>query len=325
VASIPSYRTFERITTPRHLRKVAVVVLTESVSGFSPVSTSEQWFLNTCHVIGSVGVLVLKSLAYLTVKGGGESVQISRETLARHCGRSIRTVSRTVAKLKALSLIEASQPVPQAFDCWEPNVYRLTALGRHLAALLGTGSLPADPPTARAIPDIPVPLQSNSRNSEVQTSAPEMARPENIEEKRPGTAISQPVPSLGQDLELIIKALEQADARRFRHLPDWVFAKLRAGVSRCHMREALAALLANLDRVQSWAGWVQNRLEDLGKAEQIAEQRRQAAIENEAKWHQQRKQWEAERDQNRFRGQDLLQLFLAERRPQGQGSVLMQC
>jgi hypothetical protein len=280
------------------------------------LSTCEQWFLDTYHAIGSVGVLVLKSLTYLVLKDERERVQISRETLARRCGRSIRTVSRAVAKLKTLSLIEAEQPPPQGFDCWEPNLYRLTALGRHMAALLGTGGNSPDL-SARDIPVPPVPIESFNTNSEKKTSEPKMAHAEIIEEMPIETPVVEPIrqaaPSCGSDLEPVIQALERADARRFAHLRDWILAKLRAGVSRRHLREALEALQVNLDRVQSWAGWVQSRLEDMAKAERIAEQRRLAALAEAHRWQEQRKAWAEERERNPLPSGALWQLFQAER------------
>jgi hypothetical protein len=294
-----------------------VGVVDQLEAGSFTVSASEQWFLSTYHAIGSAGVLVLKSLAWLTLRGGGSDVQISRETLARHCGgRSIRTVSRAVARLKTLSLVEAHQPAPRAFECWDPNIYHLTALGRHFAAWLGTNANSPDL-SARDIPVPPVPIESFNTNSEKKTSEPKMAHAEIIEEMPIETPVVEPIrqaaPSCGSDLEPVIQALERADARRFAHLRDWILAKLRAGVSRRHLREALEALQVNLDRVQSWAGWVQSRLEDMAKAERIAEQRRLAALAEAHRWQEQRKAWAEERERNPLPSGALWQLFQAER------------
>src|SRR5262244_1634941 len=88
----------------------SVVIRPQPIPHLSP---QEHWFLDLYHAIGSVGVLVLKSLAYLTGEGGGVDVQVSRKTLARHCARSIRTVSRAVARLKACQLAMAVQRAPQ--------------------------------------------------------------------------------------------------------------------------------------------------------------------------------------------------------------------
>jgi hypothetical protein len=293
-------------------------------AGSFTVSIPERWFLSTYHAIGSVGVLVLKSLAWLTLKGGGAEVQVSRETLARHCGRSIRTVSRAVAKLKALSLVEAHQPAPRAFECWDPNIYHLTAFGRHLAALLGTGGNSPDLSTRDIVGSL-VLSENMQEDSEAKTSAPGMARPENTTEmpiETPAMApIPQAVPSCGSVLEPTVRALEQAEPRRFAHLRAWVGAKLRAGVSRRHMREALEALMANRERVQSWAGWLQSRLEDLARAEQAAEHRRQAVLEQEAAWRQQRKGWEQERAQNSLAAGELMRLFQAEQAARKWGEI----
>jgi DNA-binding transcriptional ArsR family regulator len=278
------------------------MIVVHDVSSHScDVSTTEQWFLDTYHAVGPVGVLVLKSLAYLIMKGRADSVQISRETLACHCDRSIRTISRAVTKLKTLSLIEAEQPSPRGFDCWESNVYRLTALGRHVAALLGTSPLSADF-SAWDMSGLLVFSQSNSRSNSSQTSAPPVSRPNKPTEF---SAAPASVPSCGQDLEPVVHALEQADRRRYAHLRDWVLTKLRAGISRRHLKEALEALSVNLERVSSWAGWIQNRLEDMAKAERIAEQRRQAAIEQERRWRAKWKDWEVERERNSYRPGDL--------------------
>jgi hypothetical protein len=121
------------------------------------------------------------------------------------------------------------------------------------------------------------------------------------------------VPSCGPELEPIIERLEQADTARFTHLRDWLGAKLRAGVSRQHLREALETLIVNLERVQSWAGWVQNRLEELARAEQKAERRRQIEQQREAAWRQQRDAWAAEREQNSYGPGALVALFQVER------------
>jgi hypothetical protein len=287
------------------------VVHDASLQAFE-LSTSERWILDTYHAMGSVGILVLKSLAYLAGKGRGDSVQVSRVTLARHCDRSIRTVSRAIAKLKTLSLIAAEQPAPHGFDCWEPNIYRLTALGRHVAALLGTGSLPTDFPT-RAIPGVPVCIETNTKTSEVQTSAPSVAHAEHPGKTPAPVPVPCTTPSCGPELEPIIERLEQGDATRFTHLRDWINAKLRAGVSRRHLREALEALSVNLERVQSWAGWVQNRLEELTRAERAEERRRQIEQQREAAWRQQREAWAAERKQNSYGPGALVELFEAER------------
>lgn len=276
------------------------------VSGPSTLGINERWFLSTIHAVGTAGVLVLKSLAYLSQKAEAETIQISRETLARHSGRSIRTVSRAVAKLKILSLIEADQPAPRSFDCWTPNVYRLTALGLHVAALLGS--------PARATDSIPVITKEENRKDSLKTSEPLMAHAEKPAETLKTATQQQTAPSCGSDLEPVVRALEEADSQRFAHLRDWILAKLRAGVPRCHLKEALEALLVNRDRVQSWAGWVQNRLEDMARGEREAEARRRHALDDEARWRQKRKRWEAERARNAYSHGALMALFQVEQR-----------
>jgi hypothetical protein len=273
----------------------------------SPITLSqpERWFVDTVHALGVVGILVLRSLAYLTVTEGPE-VQISRETLAHHSGRSIRTVSRAVGRLKALQLTEAAQPSPQSFDCWEPNVYKLTALGVHVAARLGTGGDAADVP-ARAIPAPPIPKEGFLENSQEQRSAPPMAHAETIA-VFPG---QRPAPGLGPELEPVVQGLEQADPRRFAHLRDWLHAKLRGGTPRRHVMEALAALRANLDRVRFWAGWVQHRLEDLARAEREAERARDRAGQDERDWRETVRRWEQERADGWPGGKTLGELIAA--------------
>ncbi len=268
----------------------------------------EQWFLTTYHTAGNTGILVLKSLAYITGKGEGDSVQISRDILARHSGRSIRTVSRAIARLKALSLLEAAQPIPHGFDCWKPNIYRLTALGRHVAALLGSGSHTIDF-SARAICDVPISLKSINKNSDKQTSMPPMAH---VEMAARATT-PRIATSCDRELEPILTMLERTDATRFKHIRDWVSSKLRAGISCRQLQEALEALLANLDRVQSWAGWIQSRLEDLGKAERDGERRRQIEHKREAAWRRQREVWLTERTKNSYGPGALVALVQAQR------------
>jgi hypothetical protein len=302
------------------------------------LSSAERWFLDLYHAIGSVGVLVLKSLAHLTLKGSGADVQISRETLARHCGRSVRTVSRAIGRLKALQLTAAAQPPPQSFDCWEPNVYRLTPLGLHMAALLGTGGASLNSPdlSARDTVGPLVPVQSNQKNSEEKTNGTPMARAENIEvfpqvgtaqpveaclpEEQPPTAppvlvpaSSPPAPQLGPPLELLAQDLERTDPLRFAYLRDWLRAKLRAGIPGRHLAEALAALGANLGRVTSWASWIQNRLEDLARAEQEAARARERTLEDIRQFKQKIAQWEQERAAQPSGGLSLTALVAAER------------
>jgi hypothetical protein len=272
------------------------------------ISPAEAWYLDTVHSLGTAGVFVLKSLAYLTAQGEGAGVQISRETLARHCGRSVRTVSRAVAKLKALSLIEAGQPSPKAFDCWEANIYRVTPLGLHLAALLGTGSVSADI-AARDIGDPLVSTEDLCAENSAKTSAPDVAHADIIEE----SPQRMPAPSLGPDLEPIVKELERADSKRFAHLRDWITAKLRSGISRRHMLEALSLLRANLAQVTSWAGYVQSRLDAMTTAEHEAEQRRLAAVRRAEAWRERFAGWEEGRMQNAYCAGDLVRLVIAER------------
>lgn len=283
----------------------------------SHVSPQERWFLDLYHAIGPIGVLVLKSLAYLTAEGRGADVQVSRETLARHCDRSIRTVSRAIARLKACHLTAAAQPPPQGFDCWTPNVYRLTPLGLHVATLLGTGSSCIAPP-ARDVPGAPVLSRSNNTVSEGKTSRPAMAHAEKsgvcapparepargeasgqaLSEAEPPalTCLSPPaMPQLGPDLVPLVRALAEAEPLRFAHLPDWLQAKLRAGVSRRHLCTALAELTAHRDSVRSWAGWLQQCIEELSKAEGESERARIRTLTCIAGWKQQWTAWERER------------------------------
>lgn len=230
-------------------------------------------------------------------------VQISRETLAQHCGRSVRTVSRLVGKLKHFSLIEAAQPSPQGFDCWEPNVYRLTALGCHVAALFGSGSVsPAT--TACATDGVLVFPQSDPTYSGEKTTATDMAHAEKSKE----IFIPPPSPifSCGQELEPVIQALEKANPKRFANLRDWVSAKLRIHASRSLLRQALEELQPKLGYVQGWAGWVQSRLEDLEKAEKDAERKRQAILRQQIEDRQAWQKRKEEREQNQLTGGDLM-------------------
>ena len=300
------------------------------------LSPHEQWFLDLYHTIGSVGVLVLKSLAYLTMEGRGETVQVSRETLAQHCARSIRTVSRAVARLKACHLTAAAQPPPQGFDCWTPNVYRLTPLGLHVATLLGTGSCCIAPP-ARDVPGAPVFSQSNNIISEVKTSRPAVAHAEKREVCAPPAgeppsegvngrapleaeppALPLPPPSasfrLGPDLASLVHALEDAEPHRFAHLPDWLQAKLRAGVPRRPLCAALAELVTQRGRVQSWAGWLQQRLEALSAAERDTQRARSRTLAEIADWQQRWVVWERERAALRPGGPSLMALVAAASR-----------
>src|SRR5262249_9739267 len=196
-------------------------------------------------------------------------------------------VWRAVARLKGGQLAMAVQRAPQGFDCWRPNVYRQTPLGHHMAALLGSERSAS---SARDIPGAPVLAQRDQITTPVKTSAPTMAHaatrravlpPAEAQPAReahgdaapeaPPPAIAPPsfpvLPLRDSDLAPLVCELESADPRRFAHLPDWVQAKLRAGVSRPHLRAALAALTAQREGVHSWAGWLQQRLEALGKAE----------------------------------------------------------
>src|SRR2546428_3586621 len=263
------------------------------------LSPHERWFLDLYHAIGPIGVLVLKSLAYLTAEGRGADVQVSRETLARHCDRSIRAVSRAIARLKACLLTVAEQPPPQDFDCWTPNVYRLTPLGLHVATLLGTGSNSAPP--ARDVPGAPVFSQRDNKISERKTSRPAMAHAEKRStfvqpagdpprgdasgHEPPEAAPSAgPLPSLptrpqlGPELAPLVRTLEDVEPHRFAHLPDWLQAKLRAGVPRRHLCTALAELVTQRSRVQSWAGWLQQRLQALHAAERDTQRLRSRTL-----------------------------------------------
>jgi hypothetical protein len=310
------------------------------------LSAAEQWFLDLYHAIGSVGVLALKSLAYLTLKGGGADVQISRETLARHSGRSVRTVSRAIGRLKALQLTAAAQPPPHGFDCWTPNIYQLTPLGLHVAGLLGTGGASLNSPdlSARDTAGVLVSVQSNNKNSEDKTSGTRMSRAENIEvfphmeadppikdpgrEEHPATessplpvptppplapANSTPATRLDKTLESLVQDLERTAPLRFTYLREWIRAKLRAGIPCRHLAEALAALTANLDRVTSWAGWVQNRLEDFARTEYEAARARDRTLEGVRHFKQKIAQWEQERAAQPSGGLSLTELVAAER------------
>src|SRR5690606_28714690 len=142
-------------------------------------------------------------LSYLS-QGKDSAVQVSRETLARHSGRSVRTVSRAISRLKILGLVEVSQPAPQGFNCWEPNVYRLSPLGRHLAALLGTGGNSPD----LSGRDMNGPLFSEepfSESSLEKTSETPVAHAENIEvfPEKP------PAPDVPPELRSVVEELEQ--------------------------------------------------------------------------------------------------------------------
>jgi hypothetical protein len=268
------------------------------------LSQPERWFVDTVHALGVVGILVLRSLAYLTVTEGPE-VQISRETLARHSGRSIRTVSRAVGRLKALQLTEAAQPSPQSFDCWEPNVYKLTALGLHVAARLGTGGDAADVP-ARAIPAPLTPEEGFSENSQEQRSAPPLAHAETIA-VFPG---QRPAPDLGPELEPAVEELRQANPERVAHLRDWIMAKLRAGTPRRHLVEAVAALRGHCEQVRSPYGWLQHRLEDLARGEREAQQARERAEREVREWRATVQKWKQERAAGWPQGRTLSALMM---------------
>src|SRR2546428_3685433 len=264
------------------------------------LSPHERWFLDLYHAIGPIGVLVLKSLASLTGEGRGAASQTSRETLARHCDRSIRPVSRAIARLKACPRPAAEQPPPQGFDCWTPNIYRLTPLGLHVATLLGTGSSWIAPP-ARDVPGAPVRSQREDEISEGKTSRPAMAHAEKRstfvqpagspprgetssyeppEAAPPAGALPSPParPQLGPELAPLVRTLEDVEPHRFAHLPDWLQAKLRAGVPRRQLCAALAELVTQRSRVQSWAGWLQQRLQALHAAERDTQRLRSRTL-----------------------------------------------
>jgi hypothetical protein len=335
---LPPHQRRSGVTHPTELNSTSQYPVVVLDNPDPQPSAAEHWFLDLYHALGPVGVLVLKSLAHLTLKGGGAEVQISRETLARHCGRSVRTVSRAVGRLKALQLTAAAQPPPQGFDCWEPNVYRLTPLGLHLAALLGTGGAPRNFPdlSARDTGGAPVPAQSDNKSSEAKTSASLMTRAEKIgvfpqaradqpteaglPEEPPPTespvlapAHRPPGPQLDPALESLVQDLERADPLRFAHMREWIRTKLRAGIPRRHLAEALAALAVNLDRVTAWAGWVQNRLEDLARVEQEAARVRERTLEGIRQYQQKIAQWEQERAAQPSGGLSLTALVAAER------------
>ncbi len=266
----------------------------QTIDGCYPVSLSqaERWFVDTVHALGAVGLLVLRALTYLALKNGGQEVQIARATLARHAGRSVRTVSRTVARLKALALVEVRQPSPRGFECWECNVYCLTPLGRHLAALLGTAESQAL--SARDTGGASTSESSLHTEEDFQTSGPRMAHAENT-----SLFHSQPPvpPSLGPDLDPLVRDLERVDPQRFVSLRAWLRTQVHAGASRRHLVEALASLTANYERVRSWPGWLQNRLEALARAELMAERTRERILAGIRQCKQQLAQWAQEREQ----------------------------
>jgi len=92
-----------------------------------------------------------------------------------------------------------------------------------------------------------------------------------------------------------VRALEDAEPLRFAHLQDWLQAKLRAGLLRRHLCAALAELVRQRGHVQSWAGWLQQRLEVVRAEEGAIQRARIRARAESAAWQQRWAAWEQER------------------------------
>ena len=106
---------------------------------------------------------------------------------------------------------------------------------------------------------------------------------------------SPATPRLDPDLVPLVRALAEAEPLRFAHLPDWLQAKLRAGVPRRPLCAALAELVRRRGRVRSWAGWLQQRIEELSKAERESARARTRMLAEMAAWQHRWAAWERER------------------------------
>jgi hypothetical protein len=121
------------------------------------------------------------------------------------------------------------------------------------------------------------------------------------------------MPQLSQDLVPLVHTLEEAEPLRFVYLQDWLQAKLRAGVPHRHLCTALAELVRQRDRVQSWAGWLQQRLEVASAEERDIQRARTRAVAETAAWQHRWAAWERERAAVRPGGPSLMALVAATR------------